>query len=393
MSAHSPETQLPNPPAERLEGLDSLRAYAASAIIVFHMVHMSNAEPPAGLASIIKNYFGFGVPLFFVVSAFSLTFGYIERLNTRADIGAFYVRRLARIAPLFYFMLVFELLQIFALFGTTRSIDEIFASLTFTFNFIPRYVDGIVAASWSIGVEMVFYFVFPAIMILARNVIGSIGVLVLALFIAGQSYLDFSAAKDHLNEVFIVHGFLAAVPYFGFGILFYHLFAFLRRATASRPGLVRACWAWGLAATGAGLVVFLILCSPVYLYFWRLGLRVLWDSAWGIPFGLICVGLALRPIWLLSNRATRYLGKISFSLYLVHPSIIYYLGVLGVYSAIYRSVTFSKFAAFLTSFAVTLLCVAGVSALTYRWIEEPGMRLGKKLLNRRRPTPLRVSSW
>jgi peptidoglycan/LPS O-acetylase OafA/YrhL len=124
-----------------------------------------------------------------------------------------------------------------------------------------------------------------------------------------------------------------------------------------------------------------------------LGLRVLWDSAWGIPFGLICVGLALRPIWLLSNRATRYLGKISFSLYLVHPSIIYYLGVLGVYSAIYRSVTFSKFAAFLASFAVTLLCVAGVSALTYRWIEEPGMRLGKKLLNRRRPTPLRVSSW
>lgn len=394
MSARPPETQLPNPSAaERLEGLDSLRAYAASAIIVFHMVHMPHVVLPAGLAFIINNYFGFGVPLFFVVSAFSLTFGYVERLNTRADIGAFYVRRLARIAPLFYFMLVFQLLSTFASLGTTRSIDEIFASLTFTFNFIPRYVDGIVPASWSIGVEMVFYFVFPAIMVLARNVIGSIGVLVLALFIAGQSYLDFSAAKDHLNENFIYHGFLTAVPYFGFGILFYHLFAFLRRAIASRPRLVRTCWAWGLSATGAGLVVFMILCIPLYLYFWRLGLRGLWDSAWSIPFGLICVGLALRPIWLLSNRATRYLGKISFSLYLIHPTIVYYLSELGVYGAISRSVAFSKLAAFLASFAVTLLCVAGVAALTYRWIEEPGMRMGKKLLNRRRPTSLRVSTW
>jgi peptidoglycan/LPS O-acetylase OafA/YrhL len=357
------------------------------------MVHMPNVELPAGLAFVINNYFGFGVPLFFVVSAFSLTFGYVERLNTRADIGAFYIRRLARIAPLFYFMLVFQLLSNFASLGLTRSIDEIVASLTFTFNFIPRYVDGIVPASWSIGVEMVFYFVFPAVMVLARNVIGSIGVLVLALFVAAQSYLDFSAAKDHLNENFIYHGFLSAVPYFGFGILFYHLFAFLRRATASRPGLVRASWAWCLATTGAGLVVFIILCSPLYLYFWRLGLRVLWDSAWSIPFGLICVGLALRPIWLLSNRATRYLGKISFSLYLIHPTIVNYLSELGVYGAVSRSIAFSTLAAFLASFAVTLLCVAGVAALTYRWIEEPGMRLGKKLLNRRRPTPLRVSSW
>jgi peptidoglycan/LPS O-acetylase OafA/YrhL len=381
------------PPVERLAGLDSLRAYAASAIIVFHMVRMPHVEAPPGFALIINNYFGFGVPLFFVVSAFSLTFGYVERLNTRADIGAFYTRRFARIAPLFYFMLVFQLLCIFFKLGMTRSVDEVVASLTFTFNFIPRYVDGIVPASWSIGVEMVFYFVFPAIMVLARNAIGSICALILALFVAAQSYLDFTAAKDHLNENFIYHGFLSAVPYFAFGVLFYHFFAFVRRAAASRPKLVRGCWAWALTATGASLVVFLILCSPLYLYFWKFGLRVLWDSAWSIPFGLICVGLALQPIWLLSNRVTRYLGKISFSLYLIHPTIVYYLGEMGVYAAIYQTITFSRLAAFFASLAVTMLIVAGVSSLTYRWIELPGMQLGKKVLNRRRPTTLRVTAW
>ena len=84
---------------------------------------------------------------------------------------------------------------------------------TFTFNFVPRYVDGIVPASWSIGVEMVFYFLFPVILVFARNIIGSIFVLVLSLFVAGQSYMDFTAAKE-LNPSFIYHGFLSAIPYF-----------------------------------------------------------------------------------------------------------------------------------------------------------------------------------
>ena len=120
---------------------------------------------------------------------------------------------------------------------------------------------------------------------------------------------------------------------------------------------------------------------------------MIWNSIWGIPFGLICVGLALHPIGLLSNRVTSYLGKISYSLYLSHPTIVAYLGKFGVYVVIYQIITFSKRAAFFISLAVTMLIVAGVSSLTYRWIEAPGMQLGKKFLNRRRPTALRVSTW
>ena len=379
------------PSTERLEGIDSLRAYAASAIIVFHMVHVSNVELPPGL-TFARNCFGFGVPLFFVVSAFSLTFGYIQKLGSPADIGAFYIRRFARIGPLFYFMLIFQLLLLFSAFGQTRPMSEVFASLTFTFNFIPRYVDGIVPASWSIGVEMVFYFLFPVILVFVRNVVGSIFFLVLSLFVAGQSYLDFSAAKE-LNPHFSYHGFLTYLPCFAFGILFYHLFIFLRQRTATSAHYVRVLWAWTLVTAGAGLLVFIILCSPLYLYFWKFGLRVIWDALWSIPFGLICVGLALHPIGLLSNRVTSYLGKISFSLYLTHPTIVYYLGKLGMYVAIYQAVVFSKLIAFFASLAVTMLIVAGVSSLTYRLIEAPGMQLGKKLLNRRRPTALRVSAW
>jgi peptidoglycan/LPS O-acetylase OafA/YrhL len=327
-----------------------------------------------------------------VVSAFSLAFGYMQKLRSLSDIAVFYIRRFARIAPLFYCMLIFQLLFAFFAYHKTKNVSEVFASLTFTFNFIPRYVDGIVPASWSIGVEMVFYFVFPVILVFARNIIGSVFVLVLSLFVAGQYSMDFTAVKE-LNPNFIGHGFLSAIPYFAFGILFYHFFAFLRQTTATSTQHARLLWAWVLTTTGAGLLVFISFYSPLYWYFWKLGLRVIWNSIWGIPFGLICVGLALHPIGLLSNRVTSYLGKISYSLYLSHPTIVAYLGKFGVYVAIYQAISFSKRAAFFISLAVTMLIVAGVSSLTYRWIEAPGMQLGKKFLNRRRPTALRASAW
>jgi len=275
------------PRAERLEGIDSLRAYAASAIIVFHMVHLVHVELPRGL-TFARYYFGFGVPLFFVVSAFSLAFGYMQKLRSLSDIAVFYIRRFARIAPLFYCMLIFQLLFAFFAYHKTKNVSEVFASLTFTFNFIPRYVDGIVPASWSIGVEMVFYFVFPVILVFARNIIGSVFVLVLSLFVAGQYSMDFTAVKE-LNPNFIGHGFLSAIPYFAFGVLFYHFFAFLRQTRATSTHHARLVSAWVLTTTGTGLLVLIMFYSPFYLYFWKFGLRVIWDSIWSIPFGLICV--------------------------------------------------------------------------------------------------------
>ena len=70
----------------------------------FHMVWVAHVELPRGL-TFARYYLAFGVPLFFVVTAFSLAFGYMQRLRSLSDIAVFYIRRFARIAPLFYCML------------------------------------------------------------------------------------------------------------------------------------------------------------------------------------------------------------------------------------------------------------------------------------------------
>jgi peptidoglycan/LPS O-acetylase OafA/YrhL len=87
---------------------------------------------------------------------------------------------------------------------------------------------------------------------------------------------------------------------------------------------------------------------------------------------------SLRPIWLFNNPVTSYLGKISFSLYLVHPFIIYAVPVTPVISKLPIDVNIK-----LALYCVFALLAATLAASAlYRWIEVPGQELGRKLLRR-----------
>ena len=357
----------------RLAGLDSLRCYAATSIILFHLVLVGHVLLPVSV-DFVRSYFGFGVPLFFVVSAFSITYGYVDQISGNRDVEIFLARRVFRIAPLFYAMLVYQLLLLHFIVHTDKSCGEIISNVIFIFNFIPNFVDGIVPASWSIGVEMLFYFICPVMMILGRTLRGSMALLVVALFIAVGFYTGVLVANG-LNPSFVYHGFLTCSPYFCWGILFYHCFRRLDGLSVS--AWIRVLSAWTMLIAGVGVIILLMNWGELYAFFWKRGVRVIWDSIWGMPFGLICVGMALHPIPLVSNVVTRYLGKISFSLYLTHPGIIYYMGKDGVYEYISRMFGSSPIFAFMTSVIVTVAIVGAVSSLTYRWIEVPGMKLGK----------------
>lgn len=82
-----------------LGGVESLRAYAAFAIVIFHVIHLTQASVPKSL-EFMKFFFGYGVPLFFVVSAFSLAYGYEGRLFGAGQLKEFYLRRVMHRATL-----------------------------------------------------------------------------------------------------------------------------------------------------------------------------------------------------------------------------------------------------------------------------------------------------
>jgi peptidoglycan/LPS O-acetylase OafA/YrhL len=109
------------------------------------------------------------------------------------------------------------------------------------------------------------------------------------------------------------------------------------------------------------------------------GLNIVQLGLWGIPFGLLCIALALRPIWILVNPLTLLWGRLSYSLYLTHPSIVFLLYKLGVYQAIVSACGGIPFVSFWIIAIVTIAVVSAVSWITFTFIEAPGMALGRSL--------------
>src|ERR1700722_18847017 len=103
-----------------------------------------------------------GVQLFFVVSALTLMLSWHARDD---GVGAFYIRRVFRIAPMFWLAIVLYL----ALAGVSFRYNgpqaltwsNVLASAAFLHGFHPETIDGIVPGGWTIANEMTFYILFP----------------------------------------------------------------------------------------------------------------------------------------------------------------------------------------------------------------------------------------
>ena len=106
----------------------------------------------------------------------------------------------------------------------------------------------------------------------------------------------------------------------------------------------------------------------------RTGGPLEWHYWQGLSYGSLLIGLALAPVGLLVNRATRFLGNISYSVYLGHCPAIYFL--ISIYRKDLRppygeqcEVPGGSLAHRRSRFPLSYLC--------YRFIEVPGIRAGE----------------
>jgi len=89
--------------------LDILRFFAFLCIFAIHIVNPKDAGGDVGAAA--EHCLAFAVSLFFLLSAFLLTTLLdmeLERTG-KTRVGAFYVRRLTRIWPVYYFFLALSM--------------------------------------------------------------------------------------------------------------------------------------------------------------------------------------------------------------------------------------------------------------------------------------------
>ncbi|MEA2879287.1 MAG: exopolysaccharide production protein ExoZ [Hyphomicrobiales bacterium] len=290
--------------SQQLKSIQLLRAVAALGVLTLHAATEKVAYL-GGEPGPFKNFLlgAAGVDLFFVISGFVMVYS-SESLFGRADAPRkFLLRRLARIAPLYWAVTIAIIAYIYAVHGA--KLWEIYspASLAASFLFYPYpRLDGLAfpvhLLGWTLNYEMFFYAVFAVAILLPRRLaVPVVTAVFVALVLLGRSVtlpLPFAFWANSIIWEFCL-GMLIAYAY--------------REGVRLPPA---AAWALGIAAC-LGLAA---MHNPPQAWGeWRV-------FFWGLPSAALVASCALSESTWRPRPAGRFfglLGDASYSLYLVHP--------------------------------------------------------------------------
>ena len=351
---------------QHFPALDGLRGVAILLVILTHVstgwwAARSIFDAPAKFEptfhvwwriSAIAEAGSYGVQLFFIVSAFTLT---ATRQNWIDKGLAYYAgRRIARVGPgywlagIAYTVLAGTSPRLWAPHGVSP-LDFVIAAL-----FGSAWQGGaswaVVPGGWSVSVEVSFYIVLPFFLRVIRGRVGAAVLCLVASAILAQVIRPWLLSRP----VYAYQAFcfpLAQLPAFMCGIV--AALAVERWRVLRLPGA---------AYTALGLAVFVVAFKELLPPAWLLMPL--------IPFSVLCAAAtalsAAHPPLLLRIGVARKVGEVSYSMYLVHFGLLFpsLQASLWLFPG-------AGLAAMLMHFGLTSIGAFGISLLTHRFIEQP----------------------
>jgi peptidoglycan/LPS O-acetylase OafA/YrhL len=364
--------------ADRKLYFDAARAIAALMVVMVHSQQFFNATN--GRVGLVAEMGQLGVQLFFVISAF-LIFDSLDRLRRHPKfLLEFYAHRFLRIAPLYYFAILANLLM-WRVAGPALGISNdpdpnytfvnVLANVLFLHGLLPSANQSIVGGGWSIGTECAFYFLAPALFMLRRKPLWLI-------FIGASCFPAMYEATGVLQPIlgepgyvndngFLYYSILNQLPVFTCGAV---MFAWRDRLFRLSPAILIFCW---IAPLG-----------PLYYVWTRCPNGT-------VTFTLIPALAGMSSVFLITLLSKidhfgwliQEIGKRSFSMYLWNlPALLilkYLTGAVGFDLP------------FVVAFPVVATLAFLMSGITYYAIERPFMNIAKRLSQRTdrigEPTP------
>jgi peptidoglycan/LPS O-acetylase OafA/YrhL len=313
---------------ERFENINLLRAFAATAVVVYHVIEYRKWESFPVDGPLVTFRLGWiGVDLFYVISGFVITTSALAlwRADPRRFARRYWAHRISRIVPLYVLTGVLWI----ALFkpdffdaNVHAWLWQIVAHLAFVHTFTPWTFGSIDGVNWTLAIEMQFYLTVALLAPwMARTSPWRIWLACIAIAWAWRAAMVVIVGPLGPSGLFVgVMQLPGVLDEFGAGVFLARL---LDRGGAAS---LRSGLAWLAGAVAAGVA-----CMSVYWphsSYWDLPLMVIfWRTLLGVFF-LCVVAAAVRLPPIAEHKALepiRYLGVISYGIYLWHLFAVRYV--------------------------------------------------------------------
>jgi peptidoglycan/LPS O-acetylase OafA/YrhL len=352
--------------------LDALRFFA------FLMVFLHHAFPhapefwtklgvPSSFAQVLAGIGAsgaFGVSLFFVLSAYLITELLLreKQLIGTLDVKSFYVRRILRIWPLYFFFLALATAMQWFVPGQHVGWRAGLAFSLLAGNWYIVFIgfpSSVIFPLWSVSIEEQFYLSWPLIV---RRVTQAGMVAFAITLLAAATAMRFYLGAQHRPEGEIWCNTLVQLDPIAAGIL---IAVFMKGAVPQLTRLPRVAMIFsGYACIASAAIYFGIKNEPITT------VRIV------IGYPMVALGGVLLLLAVLREGAAppkwlAYLGRVSYGLYVFHV-----LGLLiSDYTVPDQTASLVRYA---LRVAVAFAFTVAMAAISYRWLETPFLNLKQR---------------
>jgi exopolysaccharide production protein ExoZ len=317
-----------------INSIQYIRGIASMLVVGFHARKMLNSEGFM-LGEILFGKGHEGVEIFFFISGFIISYTSLNKINNFNQLIIFFKKRFFRIWPL-YFIITLVTVFYFEFFIGQINFFAIIKSLLF----IPSNDSPILYVGWSINYEIFYYLIYGLSGLIFSKKINNIILILWGVLIIGNHFINFShdLFLTKINHLFFISGVLVG---------------------RNLETILKLNLKQGLLKLILSISLFLYLLSYLKLFNYKfdlyINLTILITSI---------IILEIKHKFKLNSRLLNKLGDYSYSIYLIHPIVIFILPEILFKLKVYH--IFSNEIIFLMIFTFTII----ISHFSFIFIEK-----------------------
>jgi len=330
--------------------IDAVRGIAACAVMLQHSLYASKLLgnfPTAPLNGFIPTWLELGetgVVAFFLVSGFVIPLS----LEKTANFSRFWLHRILRIYPLYITVIVVGVAQYWSTFVHNPSVlmKTVGAHLVFMQEYL--HVKELVGGSWTLSLEMIWYIIVSGLFLVALNrrlwplLIGSVAVSLASCVVC---------ALGHHVPMGRLSMLLCCVT----GLVCYRY---------EQGDITKSIFFGLLALMGSVITLNLAIGDAIFPGPHPTSSFPMAFDSWALAALIFFGAFATRAAGVWNHSILAFLGRISYSVYLVHPIVLFVFALMAV----------QGFGLIICTFAATI----AISTVTYRFVELPAIRFGHR---------------